>query len=396
MPSKVRRKTVNTPPHHPYGPSTMNSRAACPQWDPLAGPYEEPEDVDYDAPAGEGSLLHKSLELQDPSALSPAQLRLYDYCVEFTKPLIKPGRVPLREVRIPTVSMRHGFPGGSRIIGTADLVIVDKPARHAFLIDYKFGRLPVPPIDDNLQAMAYAIGVLRTTVGVDRVTVFFVQPRLGIVQSGEFRQTDLDWMIERVVNVVNDSEAKRGPFRPGPHCGFCARLQSCPSAGRAAVIPVADAAFPLESFDPASMTDEDLGCSAIPLAKLMLHWAAAVKDEAAKRLAAGRPVPGVAIKETTRLTDKLTGEDYSLIRELLMRRGVSVAEINEAVTIPVSAVNRLSEKAKRSGYPHAAGVDPGADALWEQAKVYGVESPKPQVIATLVRTENKPKRTNTK
>ncbi len=152
--------------HHPDSPSSLQSSEACPAF--LNEQRESQASTD-------GTLQHSAVERRDLSLLNGDEsmewavqqaINYEDAILQRFKLDGRPFRV-LREVLLSV--------GDDRVTeGYPDTVIVADT--HAAILDWKFGKVAVTPTADNLQGIAYALGLLKKFPELKTVEVHFFAP----------------------------------------------------------------------------------------------------------------------------------------------------------------------------------------------------------------------------
>tara|TARA_R110000851_G_scaffold90785_3_gene198395 strand:- start:6927 stop:7985 length:1059 start_codon:yes stop_codon:yes gene_type:complete len=258
--------------HAKYSPSSLNYRAACNAFENRGGTSPAAE---------EGTLMHAALEKRSFDALNPEQLALVNKCLAFMAPLELTAREAHPEIRLEIeLSKKH------TTWGTADQVFIVNDRAH--MVDFKFGRLAVLPADQNLQAMAYVIGVFQRFPAVNTVEAHFLLPRRDEVTSHTFERSLLVSYCKALSKLFDKFTAKKRVATPCKACEYCASLGSCLAVAKrinAAVNPTA--LFEEEDTVPSLMTTRALNDCGLPLARLAAAWADTVKDLATAKLRDG-------------------------------------------------------------------------------------------------------------
>lgn len=179
--------------------------------------------------------------------------------------------------------------------GTADMVCA-VPFDHAMVVDWKFGRQPVPAAGENLQLAAYAVSVSRRTMARD-VTVVIVQPALSWVSIVHMDHDALSRAADRVSAVVGAARQPWAPLRTGGHCRWCPAMSTCP----AVLGQVAEA--------------HGTGCTSETLdrAEMVRAWAGEIQASAMSQIMAGGTIDGWVVSATERRVwlDGVTAETLS-------------------------------------------------------------------------------------
>lgn len=323
--------------HHEYGPSSLNYRAQCRAWKNRGG----------SSPASdEGQLMHRAVETGILDALDPEQERQVQTVLDTINPMIARATEVCREVRLDvTLSSRQDT------FGTCDLRLrgMDGDPNKETIIDYKFGRLPVPPATQNRQAWAYAIGVFQDSAASE-VTAVFIQPRLGVVDVAKFtRAIDYPRMIRSLATLIKECKAKKPKRTACKACEYCARITKCPTVASVIETAVKPAGFAGHYFidgagEPISMMSADkLDSAALPLARLAETWAKDVKDQAKALLEGGAKMDHHELGQRS-VARKLTGSTWDAYAKLPAH--IDVQTFLSACSLSVSQLEQSCKKRK--------------------------------------------------
>lgn len=262
--------------HAKYGPSSFNYRALCHAFENRGGTSPAAE---------EGTLMHAAIEHGVFDALDPEQLRQVKKCVDFLAPLEAAANAVHKEARLEMKLGKHDT------FGTADRVIIKNQTAH--LVDFKFGRLGVPPAGENLQAMAYAIGVLQRFPNVEDVHAYFLLPRRDEVTSAVFSRHLLDTYIKTLSDLLDQVKRKNPARTPCKACEYCAKLAKCPAVSKDILALSDQAGLPVpKNMDVSSMTPEVIGKFALPFVRIVEQWAKKVKEHAKNLMHEGVEIDG--------------------------------------------------------------------------------------------------------
>ena len=331
--------TQTAPAHHRYSPSKLKLLEQCPGYEG----DDEPSEA-----ALEGTRLHAAAETGDLTGLDDEQKDLVAKCRDYAAMIEGDCQTVHRELRL---DICDGL-----LFGTADVVAVNGHVAH--VIDYKFGRVAVDPAETNLQGWAYALGAAALT-GYDRVAVHFLMPRRDEVSSAVFTDRDFPLMAVRVRDVIEGVETWVAAGRPDADlsptpalCRWCARRGDCPAVAKPCVALAERSAgglvMPTET-NPALMSTDQL-TAALGVEGIIIAWAErfskACKTEAIRRLKAGDPVPGYAIKRKSGAREI---EDAVAASEILAEQfGFDAADIARCTRLKLGDVEKIAaEKAGR-------------------------------------------------
>ena len=186
--------------------------------------------------------------------------------------------------------------------GYLDLLGPDAWLGEAVLVEIKTGRGERAPAADNRQVQAYALGVLHTYPGIDRVTAYLVECDRETTTTAVFTSADMPRLRSMVrVLILHAKCATDASLTPGPQCRYCARREQCPR-----LVEAPDLALALigprhlspqdyaEALSPGAL-GETLARVA-PLADLVESYIGALKARCMQILEAGGEVPGWGVK----------------------------------------------------------------------------------------------------
>lgn len=187
----------------------------------------------------------------------------------------------------------QGLQPPAAMFGTADFVSYYRTSTLLTVVDLKYGQGTIVEAVDNPQLKYYALGaMLAMDEPVGAVEVVIVQPRAGGIREACFSAVDLlEWAAD-LMEAARATMAKDAPRNAGPHCKYCRAKASC-QALRDYSLAVTQAAF---SDDPEVVGENVL--AGAELGELLARiptvevWLQALQQEAHKRIAAGKVVPG--------------------------------------------------------------------------------------------------------
>lgn len=314
--------------HHPYSPSTLQYREACPCYQPQQTETPHPRTVI-------GTIAHGVTETgEDDPRLSDDDTDLVVECIEFYEARKKilqderaeavrlvaanmagePADVTKRaEQSVPQIlEIKESYlpvddkvfeDATSTTAGYSDSSMIDHTETYAEMFDWKFGRWPVEKADNNLQGMSYALGLFKRYTKLQRVRFFFKQPVVGYITDHVFTRDSIDKIYLRIqVVVAKAREAKKkvavGDFSMAnpvvPACNFCALLGRCDKVAEFAC-KVGAKFHPLlipADITPTKIHSEKDMVLGLRLAQVLSVWGPAYKKIIADRAITGEgPVP---------------------------------------------------------------------------------------------------------
>ena len=189
------------------------------------------------------------------------------------------------------------FPDGvkSTTAGFVDRVLIDHCGTYAELFDWKFGLWPVEKAENNLQGIAYTLGLFRQYPRLQSARFFFKQPYTGEISHSLFTREMLAPLYLRIQVVVARARKARALTAQGdysmaspmvPVCNFCANIGDCTKVLDIA-LKVGKKFYPLEIPDDVTPSkvhnsrDTTLG---MRLAGVLAVWAKAYRTRTTDRV----------------------------------------------------------------------------------------------------------------
>lgn len=381
--------------HHVFSPSTLQSLEAC-------SCYRSRGTANIAAILG--TLQHKVTETgEDDMSLSDDRAAAAAECMDFFErrrqlmieerqravdahraspqgalvPLEKavPACVELREELLAVDNIGYSFVDNNPLLGRCgaatpitltsttagyiDRGLINYNRTRAELFDWKFGMWPVEAAHNNLQGIAYALGLFRRYPTVNEITFFFKQPHLNLLSQVTWTRADIAQHYLRILTVVSRAIAARkaGDFKTAtpmiPNCLFCAAVGVCPKVTELAC-RVGSKFFPVEipeDITPGAVLPPAEAAKGLKLAQVVAVWADAFKRQNTDRVLRGDvPVPpGFKIQTTI----KREIVDVQKVREVALRH-VTEKEFESTLSCTLGAVEELiHDKTPRGGKTHA-------------------------------------------
>jgi len=283
--------------HHPFSPSTLQCREACPKYQPTQSENEA---------SIMGTLQHNAVEsdeddnrIPDHKALVVAQCKemVTDRIAEFGM-----GAKIFREVYLPVDDevIRIKVPEGSTIpdhyLGTTagylDFGIVSADETHAEVLDWKFGKNAVTDAKDNLQGISYMLGLKRKFPNLKTCRVLFFQPHIDHESEHTFDISVPDAFLLRVRTVVARAvEAGKNPAdfsmarATVGTCLFCSLVGLCPKVAELS-IQVGKKYAPLvvpDDINTVTLEDPAQVAAGMKLAQVVKLWAESFRRNATQK-----------------------------------------------------------------------------------------------------------------
>jgi hypothetical protein len=282
-------------------------REGCPKFQQRDGEVHEMAKI--------GTRQHDAVDskLDDPS-LPDYRAAAVVECIQFAEERLKayPGGKMLREEYLPVDDEQILNPAWVEwnrdpekkkkdmprklFLGTTagymDIGIISADETEAELIDWKFGNNAVEPADNNVQGIAYALGLLKKFPNLNRIKVRFIMPHLDYTTEHTFTRSDFGALMVRVRTIVRRSiEAGKDPndfsmATPNTSsCLFCGLIGRCPKVAEIA-LKLGKKYRPLEipaNVTPSTVSDPKDVAIGIKLAAIVATWAEAFRRQATAR-----------------------------------------------------------------------------------------------------------------
>lgn len=256
---------------------------------------EESED------AAMGTMLHACME-QGTMPEDPEDAEAVAWCREMEKNLCEK-HLGMNEnwTEVQTAREVRLFEWDRLFSGKPDMVAICN--RKAFVVDYKFGRIPVTTAERNLQLSALAV-LAMDRCEVDEVFVCILQPYASRKDPAVCRYTRESVEQARAFfrACIERAQDEHAPLKPSEKaCRYCRAQSSCPAVKLALVnVTSGDLTAAWEEWSPEKRRE------AYDLAKLAKKWAASVESKVKADLRAEVEIPGLALapgKKAFTITD---------------------------------------------------------------------------------------------
>lgn len=326
------QNNTDTRTHHSYSPSTLQSLEACPCYRGKESTHERTiagsrahavtesrvddarlSDEDAEAAAECLDFYESRRQLMEEArvrayfAVGKADNKEYSPTTDTSK-LDIPAITELLETYLPvdTESFNDSYtdpltrkPVMEHVLATTagyvDRALIAYDKLSAELFDWKFGFWPVEAANNNLQGIAYALGLFGKYPTIRSIIFWFKQPHLDSISRADFTRDNIAALYLRVQTVVARArEARhRGDFSTAqpavPICNFCALIGVCPKVAEFSC-KVGSKFFPLEIPENITPTmlhttrDTTLG---MRLASVVSVWAEAFRRQTTDRVLRG-------------------------------------------------------------------------------------------------------------
>lgn len=272
--------------------------------------------------------------------------------------------------------------------GQADVVYIHEGC--ALVLDYKFGRVPVPVANSNMQLAALALLAFYNMPDVEVVFCGVLQPLASRQEPRVVRyQRDviMDQLEGYFASVIAESERPNAKRVPGEvQCRYCKAKAEC-----AACMALLSAVAGNDSLSDSGVTTAlrssgqsvaelwsdwapEKKAEAVRLAGLAKKWAEAVERKAKADLKNGLSIPGCSLSAGKRCfkVDDAQGAFAVLAREL----GISGEEFAGCCSVKISELDKVVHKRRceRAGGGTKVLVKESAAWLREQLAGVGKES----------------------
>ena len=216
--------------HHPFSPSVLARRKLCPgsYYSEIDLPEIETEE------AQEGIKAHKIMAKQGLSSpileaeADGAEWNLrvqIDKALDFRKHLIKEASQVFTEEHL-----ELHFNDQLLTSDIADLVAIFSDG-HVKVVDWQFGRSPLPQIAANMQLMTYAAMIFQRWREIQSVEAIIYQPRFSTTYKTVYLRDKLLDILNAVLHIIDT--AKTLPLSLAPSveaCAYCKAVTICPAA----------------------------------------------------------------------------------------------------------------------------------------------------------------------
>lgn len=225
--------------HHKFGMSKLNAFQECAGWVSRDGTSIAAEDgtrlheiMDtvtialakaWKRGEEQASAMSILLHTLEESTVSDDERTLLEACArELDKFMIFD---PVEIINEQKVRLCH--PDGSELNhGHFDVLFIF-PDKCGILIDWKFGWIPVPAAEVNMQGTGYAAACFQEFPTLEKITMVFVQPKLARRTEHTYHRQNLYAMYKKVRGIIEAAECPDKTLRPNPYCDFCDVRGTC-------------------------------------------------------------------------------------------------------------------------------------------------------------------------
>lgn len=291
---------------------------------------EESED------AAMGTILHAHME-QGTTPEDPEDAEAVAWCRETENSLCEK-HLGMNEdwTEVQTIREVRLFERDRLFSGKPDMVAIWN--RKAFVVDYKFGRIPVTTAECNLQLSALAV-LAMDHCEVDEVIVCILQPYASRKEPAVCRYTreiveQARAFFRACIEAARDEHA---PLKPSEKaCRYCRAQSSCPAVSLALVnVTSGDLTASWEQWSPEKRRE------AYDLAKLAKKWAASVESKVKADLRAELNIPGLTLapgKKAFTITDAAAA--FQILNGLFPD-GITAAAFTSCCKVGITDLDKL-------------------------------------------------------
>lgn len=347
--------------HHPFSPSKLQYLEGSPAYSSRQSDSQASKDGTKQHDAAE----EENVNIDDPT-LSDAEAEAVAMCKNYRQQLINkhPGGTVLKEVYLPIDDHRFIFQGEEWLGTTAgyvDLAVVSADLKRADIADWKFGLWSVEPTENNLQGIAYLLGLFWRYRSLEEVTVHFVMPHREELDTHTFTRDQFEGLYNRVCAIVARAMGVQSEEHPTrkckllmPTCLWCANAGACEL--------VAGFAFKVghkyhaptvpEELRPSMILDPMQATKVMEVAQLMEAWSKAVRSQiTAKVVEDDAWMPdGYVFRDRT----DCEMPDHKKVIEFAKSKGIPQSAIDEATGLAVGPLNKaISDAAPRGSKKEA-------------------------------------------
>lgn len=314
-----------------------------------------------------GTRLHKHMELGTLPE-DPEEAEAVEWCRRQEQMLLERYVAPMGADRV-LREVRWWAADGS-FSGQGDVVYVNEGC--ALIVDYKFGRVPVPAAASNMQLAALAKLAFDNLAGVDVVFCAILQPFASRQEPRvvRYQLADVPQLRRYFGNLLAEAARPGARLAPGEEqCRYCRARAACPACGELMVRETqADVAAAWPDWAPEKKAE------AVRLAGLAKRWAEAVERRAKADLKAGFAIPGFRLS-AGRKSFKIT-DAQGAFGQLNALIGLTGEEFAGCCTVKISALDKVVHGKLAEQAPEGVKqlVKKSAEWLRDVLEDYGAES----------------------
>jgi len=356
--------------HHPFSPSKLQVLEAC----PLFTGEESSRNEASEAGTRQHDAAEEGIDIDDPR-LADHEADAVALCKEYRDKIVAkyPGGTVIKEEYLNIDDVVLVDSQGNKFKGTTggylDVGVINAEKTIAEICDWKFGQWSVEPTENNLQGIAYLLGLYYRFPSLQQVTVHFVMPHRGEGDFHTFQRSQFDGLLLRVKTVVARAKLAQetGDFSKAQvtvsACLFCGNKGKCPALAAFAIKlgkKYAPAQIP-ETVTPSLLRDAKQAKLSMEIAQLMEAWGKATRGQiTARAIEEDEWMPeGYVLRSRT---DNEIKNFAGYIRAA-RKAGVPASAIRAALAIRMTPINKAIQDASPRGSKKAAADAFRADCL---------------------------------
>lgn len=118
--------------------------------------------------------------------------------------------------------------GAGKAIFSGKVDHIAEGNNHIAVIDYKTGRIPVTPPQQNLQLQSYAMLIAEENPSVEKASVVVIQPVAGGVTHHTFTRGELRIVKSKILDILSEANGPNPQIIPGrKQCQYCPAKGQC-------------------------------------------------------------------------------------------------------------------------------------------------------------------------
>ncbi len=415
MPAEPKTETVEERKHHAFSPSALQSYEACCCYrtrneaglaalrgtaqHKVAETGEDDEELSDDHAAAVADCLdfyerRRQIFTEERNRAVDAWRNSPDRMLHSEEAAVPP-LLEILEIRLAVDNVPFSFIDLNPLIGAAgapvpvhedcttagyvDRCLISWDRKYCEMFDWKFGLWPVEHAENNLQGIAYALGMFRAYPTLEKITFFFYQPHIEAMSQVTWTRGDIQVHYLRILTVVMRAiqARKSGKFDSAkpmvPNCLFCGAIGVCPKVAEL-VCRVGKKFYAAEVPDditPSAILPPEDAAKGMRLAQIVEVWAKAFKRQNTDRAVRGdiKPPPGFVLQSIV----KREISNMKALREVALRH-LTEAEYEALLTITLGDLEKtLNDKTPRGAKKTAV------EGLKTELKVAGAVQEQPPI-----------------
>ena len=319
-----------------------------------------------------GTRLHEHMELGTLPE-DAVEAEAVEWCREAERQLVDQYVAPMGAARV--LREQRWWDGQQVFSGQADAVWGYEGA--ALVVDYKFGRVPVPVAANNLQLAGLALLAFDNVPGIDVVFCSILQPLVSrsTPRVVRYQRADVPQLRRYLYGVVREAEVPGARRVPGEEqCRYCRAKVDCAACmamvrsvagGQASADLSQGLSTPRQHLSEATSCWSDWSAErkaeALQLAGLAKKWAEAVERRAKADLKDGFAIPGWSLgagRRSFKVTDAqgafahlhgllgLTGEEFAGCCQVQISKLDKVVHARLAEHAPEGVKQKVKDSAR--------------------------------------------------